>query len=130
MTKTRAVRAVKGTLVSALAAVVCHWMWTSLREWSDDVSRASGDAMGAGWLESLLAGLLGLLSMPVLLWAGMRLLREHGNHLLVVAGFAAWWLIGGHVVEDGNVGDTATALYLALFAGLGGLLSLAEVPRN
>ncbi|MEU5345641.1 MULTISPECIES: hypothetical protein [unclassified Streptomyces] len=130
MTKARVFRGVKGTLVSALAAAVCYWMWTSLWEWSDDVSRASGDAMGAGWLEGLLAGLLGLLSMPVLLWAGMRLLRERGNHLLVVAGFVAWWIIGGKIVEEGNVGDMATGLYIALFAGLGGLASLAEMPKT
>jgi hypothetical protein len=131
MTKTRAaVRGVKGTVVSALAAVACYWMWTSLREWSDDVSRASGDAMGAGWLETLLAGIVGLLSMPVLLWAGMRLLRERGNHLLVAGGFVAWWIIGGDVVEKGDVSATAMALRLALFAGIGGLLSLVEMPRN
>lgn len=128
--KARIVRCVKGVLVSALAAVVCYWMWNSLLQWADDSAAADESAMGAGWLESLLAGLMGLLSMPLLLWAGMRLLGERGNHLLVLAGVAAWWLIGGHVVEDAGVGGTATALFLALFAVLGGLLSLVEMPRN
>ncbi|WP_328493375.1 hypothetical protein OHS59_11910 [Streptomyces sp. NBC_00414] len=130
MTRARVFRGVKGTLLSALAAAACYEMWTSLWEWSDDVSRASGDAMGAGWLEGLLAGIVGLLSMPVLLWAGMRLLRERGNHLLVVVGFVAWWRIGGKLVEEGNVSDLATGLYISLFAGLCGLASLAEMPRT
>ncbi|MFH8470016.1 hypothetical protein [Streptomyces sp. NPDC017991] len=116
--------------MSASAAVACYTMWTSLWEWSDEVSRASGDAMGAGFLEGMLAGLVGLLSMPLLLWAGMRLLREQGNHLLVVAGFVAWWIIGGTLVEEGVASDTATGLYIALFAALSALASLAEMPRT
>ncbi|WP_405983321.1 hypothetical protein [Streptomyces sp. NBC_00872] len=123
MTKT--VRWVKGTLVSGPAAVVCYWMWTSLREWADNTS--DGDAMGSGLLEGLLASVVGLLTMPLLLWAGMRLLGEKGNHLLVLLGVVAWWLIGAHVVEDA-VGAGATALYVSLFAVLGGLLAGVQ-PR-
>jgi len=119
---------VKGTIVSALAAVVCYWIWTSLLEWSDDVARAGGDSIGSGFLEALLARCIGLLSLPVLLWVSMRLLRERGNHLLIAAGHVAGWVIGGYLVEQGGVSDTVTALCLALFAGLGGLLSLVEVP--
>lgn len=127
MTKGRAVRWGKGTLVSAVAAGVCYWIWDSLRAWAQDASAAGQGAMGAGWFEGLLAGFIGLLSMPVLLWAGMRLLGERGNHLLVLGGVVVWWLIGGHVVEDA-VGSAATALFLALYAVAGGLLSLAEIP--
>lgn len=118
----------KGTIVSALAAVVCYWIWTSLLEWSDDVARAGGDSIGSGFLESLLARVIGLLSLPVLVWVGMRLLRERGNHLLIAAGHVAGWVIGGYLVEQGGLSDAVTALCLALFAGLGGLLSLVEVP--
>jgi hypothetical protein len=123
------IRAAKGTLVSAVAAGVCHWIWSSLRQWAEDASEAGQGAMGAGWLQSALAGFVGLLSMPLLLWAGMRLLGERGNHLLVLAGVVAWWVLGGHVVE-GDSGTAVTALFLALFAVLGGLLSTAEVRRG
>ncbi|MFE4830792.1 hypothetical protein [Streptomyces sp. NPDC056672] len=123
MTKT--VRWVKGTLVSGPAAVVCYWMWTSLPEWADNT--ADGGAMGSGLLEGMLASVVGLPTMPLLLWAGMRLLGEKGNHLLVLLGVVAWWLIGAHVVEDA-VGAGATALYLSLFAVLGGLLAGVQ-PR-
>lgn len=127
MTKSRTTRWAKGTLVSAVAAVVCRAGWERLREWSSDVAAADPGAMGAGWLEAMLASVAGLVAMPVLLWIGMRLLGERGNHLLVLAGVLAWWLIGGHVVENASVGATATALLLTLFALLGGALSVAEL---
>src|SRR5690349_21309622 len=127
MTKSRTVRWAKGTLASAVAAGICYWTWTSLRGWAQDAFAAGHGAMGAGWFESLAAGFAGRLWMAVRGWAGMRLLGERGNHLLVLGGVVVWWLIGGHVVE-GAVGSTATALFLALYAVAGGLLSLAEVP--
>ncbi|WP_280889523.1 hypothetical protein [Streptomyces sp. LBL] len=127
MAKSRNSRAAKGTIVSALAVVVCYCIWTSLLEWSDEVAQADGDSIGAGLPEGLMARVIGLLSLPVLLWVGMRSLRERGNHLLLAAGHVAGWLIGGYLVEQGGVSDTVTALCLALFAGLGGLLSLVEV---
>ncbi|MGW7617524.1 hypothetical protein ACWGLG_17010 [Streptomyces antimycoticus] len=127
MVKSRTARGVKGALVSAAAAIVCYWVWASLLEWADDVAEASGPVMGAGWFEGLLALITGFLSMPVLLWVGMRLLGERGNHLLVLAGAVAWLIIGGHVA-DGFVSVTTTAALLTLFAVLGGLLSLVELP--
>lgn len=119
----------KGILVSEVAVDGCYLTWGRLHEWAQDASIAGQGAMGAGWIEGLLALFVGLLSMPLLLWAGMRLLGERGNHMLVLGGVAAWWLIGGHVVE-GAVGGMATALFLALFAVIGGLLSLVEVPET
>lgn len=122
-----AVRGAKGTLVSAAAATACCTAWNRLLEWSDDVSAAAQGAMGAGWTEALLALAVGVTSMPLLLWAGMRLLAERGNHLLLLAGTPLWWLIGAHAVED-SPGPTSTVLYLALFTALAALLSLPEVP--
>jgi hypothetical protein len=113
---------VKGAAVSAVSAVVCYWIWTSCREWASGVREADQDAFLAGSLESLLAGIAGVASMPLLLWAGMRVLKERGNHLLVPAGAMAWIFLGGHVVED-EVSTGATAGFLALFAALGGLLA-------
>lgn len=127
--KAKVARWAKGTLVSAVAAGACYRTWIRLQEWADDVSAAGQGAMGAGLIEALLAEFTGLLSMPVVLWAGMRLSRERGNHVLVLGGAAAWWLIGAHVVQQA-VGGFATLLFLALFAVVGGLLSLAEVPRT
>ncbi|GGN74170.1 hypothetical protein GCM10011579_052990 [Streptomyces albiflavescens] len=129
MTNRRAARWVKGAAVSAVSAVLCYWIWSSLREWAQGVGDADPDAMFAGSLEALIAGIAGVASMPVLLWAGMRVLRERGNHLLVLLGALAWIFIGGHVVEDA-VGTGATAGFLALFAVLGGLLAGVQPPSE
>ncbi|MEU9092395.1 hypothetical protein ACIOEW_33830 [Streptomyces sp. NPDC087901] len=123
MTNRRTARWVKGVAVSAVSAVGCYEIWTSCREWAFGVAAADQDALlGGGFLELLLAGVAGVLSMPLLLWAGMRVLRERGNHLLVMIGAMTWIFLGGHVVEDG-VGTVPVAGFLTLFAALGGLLS-------
>ncbi|MFR9675175.1 hypothetical protein [Streptomyces sp. TR06-5] len=127
MTKRTAVRGAKGTLVTAVAALSCRSLWASLRAWAQEVSAAAPDGMFAGTLESLLAGVVGVLAMPVLLWAGMRVLGERGTALLVLGGAVAWPFVGGHVVEDA-AGGAETAGFLVLFTALGGLLSLARVP--
>lgn len=94
-----------------------------LQEWAFGVAAADQDALFAGgFLELLFAGVAGVMSMPLLLWAGMRVLRERGNHLLVMVGAVTWIFLGGHVVED-DVGVGATAGFLALFAALGSLLA-------
>ncbi|MFJ9248138.1 hypothetical protein [Streptomyces sp. NPDC101776] len=46
------------------------------------------------------------------------------------AGLTAWWLTGGHVVEDAGVGPVATVRWLVLFAMVCGVLSLVEVPSD
>ncbi|MTE21647.1 hypothetical protein F0L17_21530 [Streptomyces sp. TRM43335] len=111
-----------------MAAVVCHRVWTSARSWAQDARTGDG-AFLAGALESLLATAVGVVLMPVLLWAGMRLLRERGNHLLVAVGAVVWPVLGGHVVENA-VGAGATVAYLALFAAVGALPARVEVRRR
>lgn len=123
----RTARGVKGTVASAVAATVCYVAWSAGRDWASDARDADPDTVLAGAVESVLALVIGVALMPVLLWAGMRLLRERGNHLLVLAGTGVWFFLGGHVVEDA-VGGAGTALFLALFAVLGGLLSLVRSP--
>ncbi|QXE36108.1 hypothetical protein KQY30_19565 [Streptomyces sp. GMY02] len=129
MTKTMTARWVKGVLVSAAAAAVCYWIWTSAREWAQDARAAPDSNFGTGFLEGLLAQIAGVASMPVLLWAAMRAVRERGNHLLVLGGAVAWLFIGGHIIEDAGVGSTETILYLTLFAAVGGVLAGVQ-PRS
>ncbi|MEV0494968.1 hypothetical protein [Streptomyces atratus] len=119
----------KGTLVSAVAAVACYEIWACLRQWAQEVSAADPDTMFAGSFELLLAGFTGVVSMPVLLWARMRALGERRNHLFVTVGAVAWPFLGGHIVED-YVSDAGTAVYLALLTGLCGLSALAAAPKR
>ncbi|MER6999321.1 hypothetical protein [Streptomyces sp. NPDC000410] len=126
MTKTKPVRWAKGAAVSAVAAGACYAVWTVGREWAQGVRQANPDAILAGSAESVMAVVAGVALMPVLLWAGMRAVRERGNHLLVIAGTVVWLFVGGHVVENA-VSTAGTAAFLALFAVLGGLLAMVEV---
>ncbi|MEU9791173.1 hypothetical protein AB0E27_11175 [Streptomyces sparsogenes] len=116
----------KGALVSAAAAAFCYWLWVSLHEWA---GQARSDGTFSGLFESLFAGITGVVSMPVLLWAGMRVLQERGNHLLVVLGAIAWFFIGGHLVDE-HVSTTGTVVFLTLFTAFGTLLSGVEAPRR
>jgi hypothetical protein len=90
------------------------------------VAAAEPGSIGAGWTQALLASCAGVLAMPLLLWAGMRLLGERGTQVLALVGGAAWWLIGTHMVEGTRIDDTDTALLLTVFALLGGVLCLAR----
>ncbi|MEU8673372.1 hypothetical protein [Streptomyces sp. NPDC048560] len=123
----RTARGVKGTVAAAVAATVCYLVWSGGRAWASDARAADPDAFLAGSVESVLALIAGVAFMPVLLWAGMRVMRERGNHLLVLVGTAVWFFLGGHVVED-TVDGAGTVLFLALFAVLGGLLALVRTP--
>lgn len=125
----RTARGVKGAVVSAVAATVCYLIWSGGRDWASGARAADPDAILAGSIESVLALIAGVACMPLLLWAGMRVLRERGNHLLVVAATVVWFFLGGHVVEDA-VDEPVTAVFLALFAVLGGLLSLVRTPAT
>lgn len=89
MTKKFLARWVKGTLVSAVAVYASYAAWVRLRAWALVASTGPQDTFGTGWVQTLVAEGVGLLSLPLLLWAGMRLLRERGNHALVLGGFAA-----------------------------------------
>lgn len=119
-------RWLKGTLVSAVAAAFCYWLWVSLDEWAGETD---SDGTFSGLFESLFAGIMGVVSMPVLLWAGMRVLQERGNHLLVMLGAIAWFFVGSHVVED-DVSTTGTVVFLTLFTAFGTLLSGVEAPSR
>ncbi|MFI1338548.1 hypothetical protein ACH4U7_52645 [Streptomyces sp. NPDC020845] len=92
MMKSRPSRWLKGTLVSAVAAVVCYWFWGFLDEWAGETD---SEGSFSGLFTSLFAGIMDVASMPVLLWAGMRVLRERGNHLLVMLDAIAWFFVGG-----------------------------------
>lgn len=113
----------KGTLVAAVAAVACYAVWAALRHWARDVDDPG--AMFAGLFDLLLAKLIGLLAMPVLLWAGMRLLGEPRNLVFLGAATVLWFFVGNRMAENSSVIDVAAFVYLLVFAGLCGLLSLA-----
>jgi hypothetical protein len=68
-------RAVKGAAVTALTVWVCSGI---LVKGFDIVRKREGDTWGFD-LTPLLALAISLVVMPIMLWAGMRLLREERN---------------------------------------------------
>jgi hypothetical protein len=118
------VHGAKGAAVAAAAAVLSFWILSTAPAWAQGVATGPGAEIGSSLLDAFLAQAAGVLSMPLLLWVGMRPARIRRPWLPVLGGTVIWPFLGGHVVEDG-VGTTATALFLALFAALAGALSLA-----
>ncbi len=123
MLSSRLGRWAKGIVVSAAAAHATYWVWESAKRWESEAQRANPDAgIGAGFIEGALATLAWLTLVPLLLWAGMRLLRERDNQLLVSMGSATWIILGLQLTR-GNISRTETELFLLAFALLGGLLA-------
>ncbi|KAK1180897.1 hypothetical protein B7755_023770 [Streptomyces sp. NBS 14/10] len=124
MLSSRLCRWIKGIVVSAAAAHATYWVWESASEWESEAQQANPDGgIGAGFIEGALASFAWLTLVPVLLWAGMRLLRERDNYLLVTMGSATWIFLGTQVAE-GGASRVETELFLVAFALLGGFLSL------
>ncbi|MFF7648681.1 hypothetical protein ACFZCY_02245 [Streptomyces sp. NPDC007983] len=124
MLSSRLCRWLKGVGVSAAAAHTTYWVWESAEQWAWEAQQANPDGgIGAGFIESALAVVALVTLVPLLLWAGMRLLRERDNHLLVTMGWAMWILLNTQVAES-SASKVETELFFAAFALLGGFLSL------
>ncbi|MBW8088532.1 MULTISPECIES: hypothetical protein [Streptomyces] len=124
MSSRRLCRWIKGGAVTAAAAHATYWVWESAKEWESEAEQANPDGgIGAGFIEGALATFAWLTLVPLLLWAGMRLLRERDNHLLVTMGSAAWIVLGTQVTK-GDVSRVETELFLFAFTLLGGFLAL------
>ncbi|WP_138965383.1 hypothetical protein [Streptomyces sp. YIM 121038] len=70
--------------------------------------------------------------MPLMLWAGMRILREKGCRLLVIGGSVIWFFGAGHGV-DGIDSVQGGLLPVPLLVGavvLGVLLSAPTSPTS
>ncbi|MFF5583241.1 hypothetical protein [Streptomyces hygroscopicus] len=78
-----------------MAVLVCHLILSAGYAAARAQDRADHD--GGSWLSAeihLLIFVLGvLLVMPLLLWAGMRVLGERDNYLLIMFG-SLLWLVG------------------------------------
>ncbi|MFD3654617.1 hypothetical protein [Streptomyces sp. NPDC058620] len=122
------IRHAKGALTVAVATAVCHTLMAAGYEWARDSETSSGDTMFAGTVEFLLTTAASWALMPLLLWAGMRLMRESGNTLLVLAGGFAWILISGYFIDDidrdgGHMPIPALVAYVLLGTALAGVRS-------
>ncbi|GLF93070.1 hypothetical protein [Streptomyces yaizuensis] len=117
------VRPARGALVTAAATAVCHSVLSLGYAWARAADADSGGAAFGGIVEFGATTLTSWALMPLLLWAGMRLLREHGTVLLTVVGALAWFLLSGYFMDDvdsagGHVPPAALAAYVLLGAAL------------
>jgi hypothetical protein len=86
-------------------------------------SAAGSDDTFAGTYEFLLTTAASWALMPLLLWAGMRVMGETSNVVLVVVGGLVWLGLSGYYTDDidragGHIPIPALAAYVVLGTGL------------
>ncbi|MEU5160641.1 hypothetical protein AB0G74_13670 [Streptomyces sp. NPDC020875] len=95
------IRCAKGAVAASAATAACYAVmrhgYDRARE-AATAADARGDTFG-GAVEHGLTTAASWTLMPVLLWVGMRLLREDGNTVFVVAGGGAWVFGIGMLVD-------------------------------
>ncbi|MFD8936863.1 hypothetical protein ACFV0R_16700 [Streptomyces sp. NPDC059578] len=92
-------RCAKGALTGLAATAACHTLMTAGYRWAGE-SEDPQDTFGTGVVEFLLATAVSWALMPLLLWAGMRLLGETGNLALVLAAGVTWVFLSGYFIDD------------------------------
>ncbi|MDC0773844.1 hypothetical protein [Streptomyces sp. HD] len=122
----RYVRFVKGAVTVAAATAVCHTLMSAGFAWARDSADESGDSTFSGAFEFLLTTAASWILMPLLLWAGMRMMGEAGNTVLVAVGGLVWLGISGYFTDDidragGHIPILALVAYLLLGTALAGV---------
>lgn len=121
----RYVRSVKGAVTVVVATAACHTLMSVGFASARDSAAGSDDAF-AGTFELLLTTAASWALMPLLLWAGMRVMGETGNVVLVVVGGLVWLGLSGYFTDDidrpgGHMPLLALAAYILLGTGLAGV---------
>jgi len=92
----RTVQPLKGAAVTAVAILVCHLILSAGYAAARAQKRADPDSSWVAAEIHVVTFVLGLLLvMPLLLWAGMRILGERGNYILIIVGSLIWWCGAG-----------------------------------
>ncbi|MEF9903349.1 hypothetical protein [Streptomyces sp. P9-A2] len=120
------IRHAKGALTVVAATAACHALMSAGYAWSQD-SRATADhTMFSGAFEFLLTTAASWALMPLLLWAGMRMMGETGNAVLVLVGGLVWVGVSGYSIDDidfpgGHMPIPAFVAYVLVGTGLAGV---------
>lgn len=121
----RYVRSVKGAVTVVVATAACHTLMSVGFASARDSAAGSDDAFACTF-ELLLTTAASWALMPLLLWAGMRVMGETGNVVLVVVGGLVWLGLSGYFTDDidhpgGHMPLLALAAYILLETGLAGV---------
>ena len=121
----RYVRHAKGALTVVAATAACHAVMSGGYAWARDSATASGDTMFSGAFEFLFTTAASWTLMPLLLWAGMRVMGETGNAVLVLVGGLVWAGLSGYCIDDidstgGHMPIPALVAYVLVGTGLAG----------
>ncbi|MCT7353378.1 hypothetical protein N4P33_14505 [Streptomyces sp. 15-116A] len=114
----------KGAVTVLVATAACHTLMSAGFASARDSASGSDDAF-AGTFEFLLTMAASWALMPLLLWAGMRVMGETGNVAMVIVGGLAWLGLSGYCIDDidragGHIPAAALAAYILLGTGLAG----------
>ncbi|SCF59771.1 hypothetical protein GA0115254_106323 [Streptomyces sp. Ncost-T10-10d] len=121
--------------MTVIAAALSHLLLSdglSLSQWQQAAANVGGDLGGSGDTAFSAAIVNTLLAMPVVLWVGMRLLRERRVYLTVAVGTVGWFFTVGHYIDQLNDRpDIVMPLGpLALFIAVTTLSSVVLRPRS
>jgi hypothetical protein len=121
----RYARSVKGAVTVAVSTATCHSLMYAGFAGARDSAAASEDDMWAGAFEFLLTTAASWILMPFLLWAGMGVMRESGNTVLVLVGGLGWAVLSGYFTDDidrpgGHIPLLALTAYVLLGTALAG----------
>ncbi len=118
------IRHAKGVLTVTTATAACYTLMSVGYTWARESAAAAGDTIFSGAFEFLLTTAASWALMPLLLWAGMRMLRETGNTVLVLIGGLGWAGVSGYYIDDiDRAGGHMPVLVLAAYVLCGAVLS-------
>lgn len=119
------IRHTKGALTATAATATCHTLMSVGYGWVRDSRATDEHTVFTGAFEFLLTTAVSWALMPLMLWAGMRVMGETGNALLVLVGGLVWAGLSGYYIDDidfpgGHIPVLALAAYVLLGAALAG----------
>ncbi|WDV51444.1 hypothetical protein PV963_14180 [Streptomyces coeruleorubidus] len=127
----RYVRFVKGAVTVAVSTAACHSLMYAGFAGARESAVASEDDVWAGAFEFLLTTAASWILMPLLLWAGMRVMRETGNTVLVAVGGFVWLGLSGYFTDDiDRAGGHLPVLALTAYVLLGTALAGADTGHR
>ncbi|WP_436726887.1 hypothetical protein [Streptomyces sp. URMC 128] len=117
-------RHAKGAVTVTAATAACHTLMSAGFAGARERAAESDDEMWTGAFEFLLTTAASWALMPLLLWAGMRMMGETHNAVLVAVGGLSWAGVSVYFTDDiDRVGGHIPFLALAAYVLLGTVLA-------